>query len=83
MSDLAAFLAVAAVVMRNTLCGGRRSGIFELSFCSLTLAWLTAYAIAVETAGDMFGRSGIRRSLEAMTGAVLVALGQRLALERR
>jgi threonine/homoserine/homoserine lactone efflux protein len=54
-----------------------------LSFCSLTLVWLTAYAIAVATAGDIFGRSGIRRGLEALTGAVLVALGLRLALERR
>ena len=54
-----------------------------LCFCSLTLVWLTAYAIAVATAGDIFGRSGIRRGLEAMTGAVLVALGARLALERR
>ena len=54
-----------------------------LLFCSLTLAWLTAYAIAIATAGDIFGRSGIRRGLEAMSGAVLVALGVRLALERR
>ena len=57
--------------------------VLGLCFCSLTLAWLTAYAIAVATAGDIFGRSGIRRGLEAMTGAVLVALGVRLALERR
>jgi threonine/homoserine/homoserine lactone efflux protein len=54
-----------------------------LSFCSLTLVWLTAYAIAVATAGDMFSRSGIRRGLEAMTGAVLIGLGVRLALARR
>jgi len=54
-----------------------------LLFCSLTLVWLTAYAIAVATAGDMFSRSGIRRSLEAMTGAVLIGLGVRLALARR
>ena len=57
--------------------------VLGLCFCSLTLAWLTAYAIAVATAGDIFGRSGIRRGLEAMTGAVLVVLGLRLALERR
>lgn len=57
--------------------------VLGLLFCSLTLAWLAAYAIAVATAGDIFGRSGIRRGLEAVTGAVLVALGLRLALERR
>jgi threonine/homoserine/homoserine lactone efflux protein len=54
-----------------------------LLFCSLTLVWLTAYAIAVATAGDLFSRSGIRRGLEAMTGAVLIGLGVRLALARR
>ena len=54
-----------------------------LLFCSFTLVWLTAYAIAVATAGDMLGRSGIRRGLEAMTGAVLIGLGVRLALARR
>ena len=54
-----------------------------LLFCSLTLVWLTAYAIAVATAGDMFSRSGIRRGLEAITGAVLIGLGVRLALARR
>jgi threonine/homoserine/homoserine lactone efflux protein len=57
--------------------------VLGLLFSSPTLVWLVAYAIAVATAGDMFGRSGIRRGLEAMTGAVLVALGLRLALERR
>ncbi len=54
-----------------------------LLFCSLTLVWLTAYAIAVATAGDLLSRSGIRRGLEAMTGAVLIGLGVRLALARR
>jgi threonine/homoserine/homoserine lactone efflux protein len=54
-----------------------------LLFCSLTLVWLTAYAIAVATAGDLLSRSGIRRGREAMTGAVLIGLGVRLALARR
>jgi threonine/homoserine/homoserine lactone efflux protein len=54
-----------------------------LLFCGITLVWLTAYAIAVATAGDVFSRSGIRRGLEAMTGAVLIGLGVRLALARR
>lgn len=54
-----------------------------LLFCSLTLVWLTVYAVAVATAGDLLSRSGIRRGLEAMTGAVLIGLGVRLALARR
>jgi threonine/homoserine/homoserine lactone efflux protein len=32
--------------------------VLGLCFCSLTLVWLVAYAIAVATAGDMFGRTG-------------------------
>jgi threonine/homoserine/homoserine lactone efflux protein len=50
-------------------------------FCSLTLVWLTAYAFAVAKAGDFLRRSRVRRALDALTGAVLVALGLRLAVE--
>ena len=53
-----------------------------LVFCSLTLIWLTAYAFAVAKAGDFLRRSRVRRALDALTGAVLVALGLRLAVER-
>jgi threonine/homoserine/homoserine lactone efflux protein len=52
-------------------------------FCLMTLVWLTAYAFAVARAGDLLGRPAIRRAVEAVTGAVLVALGVRLATERR
>jgi len=54
-----------------------------LVFCLMTLAWLTAYAFAVARAGDFLRRSAVRRAVEAVTGAVLVALGLRLATERR
>jgi threonine/homoserine/homoserine lactone efflux protein len=54
-----------------------------LVFCLMTLAWLTAYAFAVARAGDFLGRPAIRRLVDAVTGAVLVALGLRLATERR
>jgi threonine/homoserine/homoserine lactone efflux protein len=54
-----------------------------LIFCTLTLAWLTAYALVVAKAGDVLRRPRIRRLTEAITGAVLVALGLRLATERR
>jgi len=53
-----------------------------LVFCSLTLIWLTAYAFAVAKAGDFLRRSRVRRALDALTGAVLIALGLRLAAER-
>ena len=54
-----------------------------LTFCLMTLAWLTAYAIVVARAGDFLSRSAIRRAVEAVTGAVLIALGLRLATEPR
>jgi threonine/homoserine/homoserine lactone efflux protein len=53
-----------------------------LLFCALTFTWLTAYATAVGRAGDFLRRPRIRRALEAVTGAVLVALGLRLAAEQ-
>ena len=52
-------------------------------FCTLTLAWLTAYAFAVARAGDFLGRPLVRRTVESVTGAVLIALGLRLATEKR
>jgi len=49
----------------------------------MTLVWLTAYALAVARAGDFLRRPTIRRIVDGLTGAVLVALGLRLAAERR
>ena len=53
-----------------------------LLFCSLTLVWLSAYSLAVARAGDLLRRPRIRRSLDALTGTLLVAFGIRLAAER-
>jgi threonine/homoserine/homoserine lactone efflux protein len=54
-----------------------------LVFCALTFVWLCAYAIVVARAGDLLRRPRIRRAMEAVTGAVLVVLGLRLATEQR
>ena len=54
-----------------------------LVFSLLTLVWLGAYAVAVARAGGLLRRPAVRRALDAVTGAVLVALGLRLATERR
>jgi len=54
-----------------------------LIFCTITLTWLTLYAIAVARIGDFLRRDRVRRSLEAATGLVLIGLGVRLATERR
>jgi threonine/homoserine/homoserine lactone efflux protein len=53
-----------------------------LLFCSLTLAWLSAYSFGVARAGDLLRRRRVRRTLDALTGTVLVAFGIRLAAER-
>jgi threonine/homoserine/homoserine lactone efflux protein len=54
-----------------------------LLFCSMTLVWLAAYAVAVARAGDVLRRPLVRRVFDAVLGAVLVALGVRLATDRR
>ena len=53
-----------------------------LVFAAMTLVWLTAYALAVGKAGDVLRRPKIRRVMDAIVGAVLVAFGIRLATER-
>jgi threonine/homoserine/homoserine lactone efflux protein len=52
-------------------------------FCLLGTVWLTVYALAVARAGDVLRRPFVRRVVDAVSGAVLVAFGFRLALERR
>lgn len=54
-----------------------------LVFCTMTFVWLAAYAAAVDRAGDVLRRTGVRRALDALTGTVLVALGLRLATSQR
>ena len=54
-----------------------------LLFAVLTVAWLSAYALAIERASNVLRRPSVRRALDAVTGVVLVALGLRLATERR
>jgi len=54
-----------------------------LVFAAMTFAWLLGYAIAISLAGDFMRRRAIWRTVEAITGAALVALGLRLAGEQR
>jgi threonine/homoserine/homoserine lactone efflux protein len=53
-----------------------------LLFCSLTLGWLTLYAIAVAKLRRYLGRP-VRRVLDGVTGIVLVVFGARLVAESR
>ncbi len=52
-----------------------------LTFSAMTFAWLTAYSFVIAKAGDVFRRSIVRRALDGLTGAVLIALGVRVATE--
>jgi threonine/homoserine/homoserine lactone efflux protein len=57
--------------------------ILGLVFSAMTFTWLTGYAFAVAKAGNFLRRPRIRRALDRVTGAVLIALGLRLAAEHR
>ena len=52
-----------------------------LVFCSMTFGWLTGYAFVVARAGDFLRRLRVRAWLDRVTGAVLIALGLRIATE--
>ena len=52
-------------------------------FITMGLVWLTGYALLVAEAGALLRRPSVRRVVNTVSGAVLTALGFRLALERR
>jgi threonine/homoserine/homoserine lactone efflux protein len=52
-----------------------------LVFASLTLVWLSAYALAVARTRRVLVRGRVRRALDALSGLALAALGTRLAAE--
>src|SRR5689334_9730635 len=53
-----------------------------LVFSTMTLAWLSAYALAIARTKRLLVRGRVRRALDAVTGLALVAFGTRLAAER-
>jgi threonine/homoserine/homoserine lactone efflux protein len=83
-----------ALTIRNTLLGGRAAGVArcvppvaaEQSRQPQDRRLLhqppAAYSFAVARAGDLLRRTRIRRSLDALTGTVLLAFGIRLAADR-
>jgi len=54
-----------------------------LVFALMTFSWLTLYAVVVSRAGDFLRRPSIRRTIEGITGTLLIALGVRIAAEQR
>ncbi|TPK95825.1 MULTISPECIES: LysE family translocator [unclassified Mesorhizobium] len=52
-------------------------------FAVMTFTWLALYATVVAKAGDFLRRPSIRRTIEGLTGMVLIGLGIRIATEHR
>jgi RhtB (resistance to homoserine/threonine) family protein len=52
-------------------------------FVLITLAWLCGYALVAVRISALLTRPRVKAALDGVTGAVLVGLGIRLALERR
>jgi RhtB (resistance to homoserine/threonine) family protein len=65
---------------RNVLA---QSLLFAAAHAVMGIAWLSAYAYVLARLSVVFARRGVRAWLERVTGTVLVALGLRLAFERR
>jgi threonine/homoserine/homoserine lactone efflux protein len=55
---------------------------FGALFCAIAGTWLTGYALAVARIRRFMLRSRVRRIVDAVSGAALVAFGVRLAAER-
>lgn len=52
-------------------------------FALMTITWLTAYSVVVAKLGAVLRGRKIRRTLEALTGAALISLGLRVAVEHQ
>jgi RhtB (resistance to homoserine/threonine) family protein len=61
----------------------RRSMLLASIHIAMGFLWLTAYAWFVDRLGAVLTRPRVKAALERMTGGVLIALGARLAWERR
>jgi threonine/homoserine/homoserine lactone efflux protein len=54
-----------------------------LVFVTMTLGWLSGYAVVVARAGHVLRRPRVRRAIDAMMGTILMLFGVRLAAESR
>ena len=52
-------------------------------FSAMTIGWFAFYVVAISRGAHIFARSRVRRSLDGITGAVMLGFGVRLALEHR
>lgn len=61
----------------------RQSLLLALIHIAIGFLWLSSYAFFFDKISGIFLRDAVRRKLEAVTGVVLMAMGVRLALEKR
>jgi threonine/homoserine/homoserine lactone efflux protein len=52
-------------------------------FVLMTVVWLCVYALVAAKASSLLRRPRVKATLDRITGVVLIALGLRLATERR
>lgn len=66
-------------------CGATFAALLSLGivFSVMTFAWLALYAAFIAKAGDFLRRPQIRRTVEGLTGTLLIGLGIRIAVEQR
>jgi threonine/homoserine/homoserine lactone efflux protein len=76
--------AATAIVVRNAARGGQRHALAMAALLVVfDLIWYSAVAFGVTRAKRAFVEGPWLRRVERLTGAVLIALGVRLAIERR
>ena len=61
----------------------QKSALLASIHIAMGLAWLSLYTVFLGRMKHVLSRSNIKRNLEAVTGALLLALGTRLAFEKR
>jgi threonine/homoserine/homoserine lactone efflux protein len=58
----------------------RRFLVLAATHISMSLVWLSIYAVSLGTLSERMTRPGVRRAMETVTGAVLIGFGVRLFL---
>jgi threonine/homoserine/homoserine lactone efflux protein len=57
------------------------TAILAAAFLAMGLIWLIGSCVFTTSFGDLLGRPRVRRTMDTITGVVLVALGLRMATE--
>jgi len=60
----------------------RQTVLLGLLFVAMSIVWLISFALALGRLSGWLSRSAVRRRIQQATGAVLIAFGVRLAVQR-